>query len=169
MFGPCRNTQKYPWITYFDRVSFGKQRKKNITFDLPNNQHSWHHTAGKWLSQYSAGLRSLFYKVWKCQRQSAPGPETERARAVSAADICGCKISLVINHKAIIGWCDERRISGKVFLDVFNRCWVVWSVGRSCLWFGGHTVQQRLIHSWYVRLPRIQLIRLLLFLSSTIH
>lgn len=56
--------------------------------------------------------------VWRC----SPGPETERMRTPSAADICGCKISLVINHKAIIGWWDERHVSGKVFLDVFNRC-----------------------------------------------
>lgn len=50
------------------------------------------------------------------------GPETKKCGAASAADICSNEISLVINHKAIIGWLDEKRVSRKVFLDVFNRC-----------------------------------------------
>lgn len=44
------------------------------------------------------------------------------AGVAAAAYICGCKISVVINHKAITGRRDGGHISGKVFLDVFNRC-----------------------------------------------
>lgn len=62
------------------------------------------------------------YEAYLTRAASAPMPETEGAGAASVADICGGKISLVINHKAIIGRRDERRVSGKVFLDVFNRC-----------------------------------------------
>lgn len=156
------------------RNTFWQSFFRETTFDLLNNQLSVTSYCRRMIITIQSWIKKLILQGLEmpttvCSAAFSWPWDRERVRAASAADICACKISLVINHKAIIGWLDERSVSGKVFLDVFNRCWVVWSVNRSCFWFAGPAVQRRLIRSWYVWLPRIQLIRLLLFLPSTFH